>query len=413
MHLVDKNTNTLFLRLWLPRAAQAKKKKDKKKKQDARDAIDPETGEHVPVATEEDSEQDEPGPGRGRGRGRRGNRGPGRQAPRRRLSQREPDSDDSWNRGTQRSRASRSGRGSQRSRGTQRGRTRGGSRGRGSQQNRGSQRVNADADDDEEDRDIHKISQKDWDAIGAEMDASRKTFPTSFGRALRNIAMYHGSFKATEFRVWQTIIGPILLNGRLPTDAYTQWSRYSRAMTMAISPEGIRISDTYDLELEMRDFVTGFEQLYYHRDKKRMRFCTSQIHGHLHLGQASRICGPLHRYMEYVMERVCLYVKRVAFSRKEPAKNVSKNVVEGERFKFLPNTTLLPPNFPEYFADSDEQGQNTGKEARLFNLTDPYKLQAPDYERYLLMTPTGKLPSFQSFDQHPPRQLYRERTNEC
>jgi hypothetical protein len=54
-------------------------------------------------------------------------------------------------------------------------------------------------EDDDEVEDTIRLHNSIWKDIGGDMDRSRKTIPTSFGRALRNIEKYHGSFKAEEW----------------------------------------------------------------------------------------------------------------------------------------------------------------------------------------------------------------------
>jgi len=54
------------------------------------------------------------------------------------------------------------------------------------------------------------------------MQISRKTIPTAFGRAIRNIDTYHKSFKAEEWSSFLTQYSPVLLRGPGRSDSNGQ-----------------------------------------------------------------------------------------------------------------------------------------------------------------------------------------------
>lgn len=143
----------------------------------------------------------------------------------------------------------------------------------------------------------------------------------------------------------------------------------------------------------MREFVRGHELIYYGGDVDRLRACTSQVHGHLHLAEATRRLGPPMVYAEYPMERVCGQVKPHVHSRNKEQININlaNNYVEIERFKCLEFTADLEPDFPVDFGKHAE-GQNTGNAERLFELADRHRYVSHEYDhtRYLLLGPVLK-----------------------
>lgn len=42
------------------------------------------------------------------------------------------------------------------------------------------------------------LNNKQWNEIGAEMEAAKKSIPTDFGRPPRNIFLHHNGYKAAE-----------------------------------------------------------------------------------------------------------------------------------------------------------------------------------------------------------------------
>ena len=60
------------------------------------------------------------------------------------------------------------------------------------------------------------------------MENSRKTIPTAYGRAVRDIYNHHSSFKAEEWSGWLLYYSPILLRGRLRAELYESWLLQSK-----------------------------------------------------------------------------------------------------------------------------------------------------------------------------------------
>ena len=61
------------------------------------------------------------------------------------------------------------------------------------------------------------LSNKQWNEIGVEMEAAKKSIPTDFGRPPRNIILHHNGYKAEEWSSWITLYSLPLLKDHLQT----------------------------------------------------------------------------------------------------------------------------------------------------------------------------------------------------
>lgn len=64
------------------------------------------------------------------------------------------------------------------------------------------------------------IPEKEWEAVGLATFACKAHIPSSFGRALPNIAEDRSFFIAESYIVWFTLLAPILLRGRFKHEKY-------------------------------------------------------------------------------------------------------------------------------------------------------------------------------------------------
>lgn len=79
----------------------------------------------------------------------------------------------------------------------------------------------------------HVIGSKLWERIGSQMNQSKFTFPTSFGKAPRDISKYRKGFQASEWMNWLTIFSPIMLKDcGLDEEYYQQWISVCNAMIL-------------------------------------------------------------------------------------------------------------------------------------------------------------------------------------
>ncbi|KAH8151229.1 uncharacterized protein LAJ45_03772 [Morchella importuna] len=213
-----------------------------------------------------------------------------------------------------------------------------------------------------------------WDRIGEEIAGSRASIPSAFGKAFRDIK-YHASYKATELMNFMHLISPIVLNQRLPAEYYSHWHHFVLASEKARRYQ-LSMEDVAEMERDMVQVVTGYERLYYQYKLSKIRGCTTQVHGLLHLGMAMKVCGPNPIYHQYPMERTCGTIKAMCHSRSSANRNLSLQLLERERLRYLPLIALVPPGFSET------------AERRLFGLGEKDKVAYPaEYPDCLLMGP--------------------------
>lgn len=87
--------------------------------------------------------------------------------------------------------------------------------------------------------------------------------------------------------------------------------------------------------------VTDFEWLYYQYKLSKISSCTKQVHGLLHLSMAMRVCAPNHIHHQYTMERTVGTIKAMCHSRSSPNRNLSLQMLERERFQYLPLIAIV------------------------------------------------------------------------
>jgi hypothetical protein len=177
-----------------------------------------------------------------------------------------------------------------------------------------------------------------WKDIGGDMDRSRKTIPTSFGRALRNIEKYWRSFKAEEWSAFLISYSPILLRNRLPAELYAHYLKLVTAVTMAVDYE-ITFDDCQTIKTLLEEFVSDYERLYYRYQLDRLRACLPTIHLLLHLADSILDCGPAWNFWQFPCERLCGMLKPMVHSRVSASRNLSLGILYLEQYKYLPFAT--------------------------------------------------------------------------
>lgn len=140
-----------------------------------------------------------------------------------------------------------------------------------------------------------------WTIIGEEMISSCESIPTALSQTPRSIHKSHKSFKAKEFESWTTLFSVPLLYGRLPDYCLDHWKVFAQAvrLTNRYEQNDNTISKIRSL---FRTFVYGYEQIYYQGDSNRLRACTSQIHGLLHIADCLSVLGPAFVFSQWSLE---------------------------------------------------------------------------------------------------------------
>ena len=195
---------------------------------------------------------------------------------------------------------------------------------------------NSDTESDSDDGENVEISldKQIWMEIGRDLNISRQTIPTSYGRALRDISTYHKSFKAEEWCSFLLYYSPILLRERLLPDLYTNYMKLVSAIEIAIDYE-ITHQDVENVKRLLREFVCGYERLYYRYSMRRLPACLSTFHLLLHVAESISDCGPTWAYWQFPCERICGMLKSKVNSRVYANRNLSIGILHEEQFKHL------------------------------------------------------------------------------
>ena len=76
------------------------------------------------------------------------------------------------------------------------------------------------------------LSNTQWNEIGVEMEAAKKSIPTDFGRPPRNIFLHHNGYKAEEWSAWITLYSLPLLKDRLSARYLKGWFFFVKAVQL-------------------------------------------------------------------------------------------------------------------------------------------------------------------------------------
>ena len=123
------------------------------------------------------------------------------------------------------------------------------------------------------------------------MESSRQTIPTAYGRALRDIFVYHNSFKAEEWSSWLIYYAPPLLFNRMHPDVYRHFMKLVIAVEISID-YSIEYQQVDRIRKLLVEYVSEYEDLYYRREQGRVSACLSTFHFLLHLADNILDCGP-------------------------------------------------------------------------------------------------------------------------
>ena len=107
------------------------------------------------------------------------------------------------------------------------------------------------------------LSNKQWNEIGIEMEVTRKSIPTDFGRPPRNIFLYHNGYKAEEWSSWITLYSLPLLKGRLQERYLKGWSYFVKAVRLC-QKRALSLHDQYEIKELLLNFYKHYEQLVFY-----------------------------------------------------------------------------------------------------------------------------------------------------
>jgi Transposase family tnp2 len=179
-----------------------------------------------------------------------------------------------------------------------------------------------------------------WRQIGRDMQNSLRSIPSSYGKALRDISKYSGSFKAEEWSNFLLHYSSVLLHGRgrLRQDLFEHYGKLVAAIDLAIDYE-IAVENIDAIKTLLIDFVSDYERLYYQYNGARISACLSTFHLLLHLHESISDCGPAWVFWQFPCERVCGMLKPMVKNRSRANRNLSLAILYQEQFNHLPFAT--------------------------------------------------------------------------
>ena len=120
--------------------------------------------------------------------------------------------------------------------------------------------------------------------------------PVNIGRLPANISTGYGGFTANQWSNWITIFSPVVLKGLLPDSHLRCWLLFVGACWM-LRKICIKSSEISSADLFLLQFCRLFEEIY------GPKYCTPNMHLHVHLKECLLDYGPLHAFWCYAFER--------------------------------------------------------------------------------------------------------------
>ncbi|KAG9124844.1 hypothetical protein FRC07_010018 [Ceratobasidium sp. 392] len=166
-----------------------------------------------------------------------------------------------------------------------------------------------------------------WEAIGEACAASGDTIPAAFGCRVPNLDKKRTEVTSEVMLLFATLLGPAVLRDRFIDVAY--YRHFVQFVQLTKKCLAIRVSreDVDFIRQGFAKWVRQFEELYYRKDKDRIRVCTAPIHALLHLADDIEIMGPMWCYWAFPMERYCGALARANKSRRHPFLSLDRYVL--------------------------------------------------------------------------------------
>lgn len=158
------------------------------------------------------------------------------------------------------------------------------------EQNRSKARKAAKQPKFQETNDAYCIRKAEWNEIGADITASKKTLPASSGEASRNIVGHCHHYKAIEWQNWTLLLAPIMLKDLQPPAIYNAFMKLTSAFTLAMDIY-ITEEDIQGMRQAIKSFLVHYEKEYYRFKWDRLSYCTSQIHYLAHVADTIDTLG--------------------------------------------------------------------------------------------------------------------------
>lgn len=122
------------------------------------------------------------------------------------------------------------------------------------------------------------------------------SFPQGVGRIPLKIGSSFAGFTADQWRLWTTVLSPIVLKGILPDQDLRIWLLFVRCCTI-LCTRIISLSNVHEADVYIAQFCKLFQHKYGDAS------CTPNMHLHMHLSQCLLDYGPVHSFWCFPFER--------------------------------------------------------------------------------------------------------------
>jgi len=139
--------------------------------------------------------------------------------------------------------------------------------------------------------------------IGREIAIARRTVPRAQARSLRNIDLYHRSYKAVDWMYWLLSSAEVILVGRIPDLHYDLFMSLCRACRLLLRPAGLTPAELTAVDRDLKRFIRGYYASIYRGRWERLPLCRFVIAALLDIVENMRACGPAWVSWQFPAER--------------------------------------------------------------------------------------------------------------
>lgn len=205
------------------------------------------------------------------------------------------------------------------------------------------------------------VDKKEWLRIIRDVVASNRSFPAQFRDPLTDFGKTLGTkAKAANTKRWAFSLAPIMLKGVLEKVHYDGFM-----LLVVASMKASKFNITDDEIAEVGDllvqFIRYFEEHVYKYDYYRLRLCTPSMHQvGRHIAKFLSTFGPLALLAQWVMERICFFLKYGVKSRKMANTNMFNNITRNEQTSVL-YLLFSKSGLYDGFSVTGDSGENQSK----------------------------------------------------
>ncbi|QRV77922.1 Transposase family tnp2 [Ceratobasidium sp. AG-Ba] len=177
-------------------------------------------------------------------------------------------------------------------------------------------------------RETYIIDEKDWEEIGRACYHTGDSIPAKFGCRVPDLSEKRYESTAESNLLFATQIGPGLLRDRFKDEAYYQHFLFLVRLINKCCSHSLTQDDVDFIRRGFATWVERYEQLYYRKERHRLRACSLPIHSLLHIADDIEAMGPVWCYWSFPMERLCGSLARSGKSKRYPYASLDRRVLE-------------------------------------------------------------------------------------